>query len=296
MIWNATTAKGYAALFARARVTRQAAARAAAERILAKRTEYASVQARTGVPWWFIGLLHMRESGQDFSTYLGNGQRLAHKTTLVPAGRGPFATFEDGAVDALTIQGFTKVADWSVPHALYLAEAFNGFGYVSRGVNSPYIWAGTDQYSAGKFVADGHFSTTAVDAQLGVACVLKNLMISSPQDFSRSELLGVDRNNKEAAMSVNSNATAGVNVSTTSLVTGLLGTVMSTLVGVGVPVVQSLSGGANIVGIATAVFGLLSAAAHVWNLLSHNSAASANTMALVDGLQSQLSGGTAAKE
>jgi len=285
MIWTSTTAKGYAALFAKARVTRQVAACGAAERILAKRTEYASVQARTGVPWWFTGLLHMRESGQDFSTYLGNGQGLAHKTTLVPAGRGPFESFEDGAVDALTLQGFTKVTDWSVPHALYLAEAFNGFGYVSKGVNSPYIWAGTDQYSAGKFVADGRFSLTAVDAQLGVACVLKNLMLISPQDF-----------NKEAAMLVNNNATAGVNVSTTSLVTGLLGTVMSTLVGVGVPVVQSFSGGANIVGIATAVLGLLSAAAHVWNLLSHNSAASANTLALVDGLQSQLSGGAASKE
>jgi lysozyme family protein len=51
---------------------------------------YQQIESKTGVPWWFVGLCHYRESNFNFDTYLGNGQSLVRMTTIVPKGRGPF--------------------------------------------------------------------------------------------------------------------------------------------------------------------------------------------------------------
>jgi lysozyme family protein/peptidoglycan hydrolase-like protein with peptidoglycan-binding domain len=155
-----------------------------AARLLKNKSIYQQIEAITRVPWYFIGLCHDRESGFDLNTYLGNGQALNRVTTIVPKGRGPFLgpnAFVDGAVDALRIQGFVGASDWSIARTLFRLEGFNGFGYHSRGVNSPYLWSGSTAYGppeerAGKFVADGVFDPNKVDPQLGVAVILKELM------------------------------------------------------------------------------------------------------------------------
>jgi lysozyme family protein/peptidoglycan hydrolase-like protein with peptidoglycan-binding domain len=138
--------------------------------------------------WPFAGLAHDRESGFDLNTYLGNGQPLNRVTTIVPKGRGPFLgpnAFVDGAVDALRLEGFVGATDWSIARMLFRLEGFNGYGYHSRGVNSPYLWSGSTAYGppeqrAGKFVADGVFDPNKVDPQLGVAVVLKELLDLDP--------------------------------------------------------------------------------------------------------------------
>ena len=48
-----------------------------------------------------------------------------------------------------------------------LVEAFNGFGYRNFGIHSPYLWAGTNNYVAGKYASDGRFVASMVDEQLG---------------------------------------------------------------------------------------------------------------------------------
>lgn len=151
----------------------------AADRINSYKSRYETVAKATGVPWWFIGLTHYRESNLNFNTYLGNGQVLSKKTTIVPKGRGPFKTWEDGAIDALTKcpPYASKNKDWSIGGSLVMLEQYNGLGYASKGVPSPYLWAGTNQYTKGKYVADGIYSPTAVDKQLGVAGILKFLGI-----------------------------------------------------------------------------------------------------------------------
>ena len=181
--------EGYRNLFGRAQVlpSKQGACMAVVHRILESRARYEAIERQTRVPWWFVACLHYRESNLDFGTYLGNGQSLHRKTTEVPAGRGPFANFEHGAYDALEIQGFARVTDWSIEHALFEAEAFNGFGYVRYGVNSPYVWAATDQYERGKFVSDGRFSASTIDPQLGVASIVKTLMIACPNIFPQEK-------------------------------------------------------------------------------------------------------------
>lgn len=99
------------------------------------------------------------------------------KTTLVPKGRGPFSSWEEAAVDALMnchpYAGKNK--DWSIAGTLDILERYNGLGYRNKGLPSPYLWAGTDQYVKGKYVADGKYDPNHVDQQLGVAPILMKI-------------------------------------------------------------------------------------------------------------------------
>ncbi|MFL6814014.1 MAG: hypothetical protein ACJ8EK_08230, partial [Bradyrhizobium sp.] len=96
----------------------------------------------------------------------------------VPAGRGPFKSWEDAAVDALVLcpPFAARNEDWSIGGTLTLLETYNGLGYASRGIPSPYLWAGTDQYTSGKYVRDGLYDPNAVDKQPGCAGLLMAMM------------------------------------------------------------------------------------------------------------------------
>jgi hypothetical protein len=59
-------------------------------------------------------------------------------------------------------------------------EAYNGMGYAAKGRPSPYLWAGTDQYSAGKYVADGKYDPNHVDTQPGCAALIKEMQRLDP--------------------------------------------------------------------------------------------------------------------
>lgn len=139
------------------------------------KARYKAVEKLTGVPWWFIAVVHEREASQNWNTQLGQGDPLNKKSIHVPKGRGPFKTWEDGAVDALTkcAPFASKNTDWSPGGALAMLEKYNGLGYANKGRPSPYIWAGTDQYISGKYIADGVYDPNKVDTQLGCAGLLK---------------------------------------------------------------------------------------------------------------------------
>jgi lysozyme family protein len=178
MKWSPTVERGYLNLFNKMTIMsgHDAQISAIISKILSGKTRYLSVEKLTGVPWFWIGIVHNLEGNCSFSTYLGNGQRLSCKTTLVPAGRGPFKTWEDGAVDAINLQGLSKIVDWSIPRCLYQFEAWNGFGYVKYNINSPYLWSFSSLYSRGKYVGDGDFDSSAISAQCGAAVVLKTMI------------------------------------------------------------------------------------------------------------------------
>lgn len=152
-----------------------------ADRIVANKAVYDKISKTTGVPWWFIGIVHYRESNLDMKTNIAQGDPWNKKSTHVPAGRGPFNSFEDAAVDALTKCSpyAAKNTDWSVGGSLTMLEKYNGLGYANKGLPSPYVWAGTDQYVKGKYVADGVYDPNAVDRQLGCAGILKFLGVFS---------------------------------------------------------------------------------------------------------------------
>lgn len=144
--------------------------------------QYLALQARTGVPWAIIAVIHEREASQSWLGSLAQGDDWRKVSKNVPAGRGPFKSWEDAGVDALVnCQPFAaRNKDWSIGGALTVLEEYNGLGYAMRGQPSPYVWSGTDQYVKGKYVRDGVFDPNVVDKQLGCAGLLMAMMALDP--------------------------------------------------------------------------------------------------------------------
>ena len=140
---------------------------------------YTPIEKATGVPWYMIALIHLREADNDFSKSLAQGDRWDRRSTHIPIS-GPFKSFEDSAIWALRHDGLTDVRDWRLEKQLYYQELFNGAGYDMRHLPSPYIWGGTNQQRAGKYVRDGVFSSSIWDTQPGVAPILKTMMELDP--------------------------------------------------------------------------------------------------------------------
>lgn len=162
--------------WANARLTRNFTGLAKA--LLAAKPRYQSVEAKTGVPWFVIGVIHERESSQNWSRSLAQGDPWNRVSVNVPRGRGPFKSWEEAAIDALVNchPFLARKKDWSIGATLTNLELYNGAGYVNRGQPSPYVWAGTDQYRAGKYVRDGVYDPNHVDSQPGCAGMLMALM------------------------------------------------------------------------------------------------------------------------
>lgn len=175
----------YSALWASAIVTDHSRFNPYLAKAEINRLRYEAVSRELGgnVPWQLIAGLHMRESSMRFNGHLHNGDSLKARTHNVPAGRpaagSPPFTWEESALDALKIKGLDKIKAWPIERILYEGERYNGFGYRQyRGIQSAYLWAGTNHYAAGKYVSDGVWSKTAVDTQPGVAGLLKLLGVA----------------------------------------------------------------------------------------------------------------------
>lgn len=147
-------------------------------RILGAKDRYKAISIATGVPWYYIAAFHYRECGLNFSQSLAQGDPWDQVSRHVPAGRGPFHSFEDAAVDALTAcpPYASRNKDWSLPGGLTIAEGYNGLKYAYAGVPSPYIWSGTNQYKIGKVIVDHGPIEPVVDKQLGIAGLILSLM------------------------------------------------------------------------------------------------------------------------
>lgn len=146
------------------------------------KARYQSVSSRTGVPWAVIAVIHQRESSQDWARSLAQGDPWNKVSVHVPAGRGPFNSWADAAVDALVNcpPYAARNKDWSIGGTLTMLERYNGLGYAARGRPSPYIWSGTDQYVSGKYVRDGVYDANVVDQQPGCANLLLTMMQMDP--------------------------------------------------------------------------------------------------------------------
>jgi lysozyme family protein len=155
-----------------------------ADRLIANKRRYLNVQRFTGVPWFWIAITHNRESNADFTTHLHNGDPLNARTVHVPAGRpvsgNPPFSWEQSAIDAIAVDGYTKIKDWSLERMLFSFEGYNGWGYRSHGIQSPYLWSYTDRYSKGKYISDGKWSSSAVDAQMGCVVLLVQMAKRDP--------------------------------------------------------------------------------------------------------------------
>jgi lysozyme family protein len=163
------------------RTARLAEVTKAADQLIASRARYEQVTASSGVPWPMTAVVHNMESSQNFTRHLHNGDPLTARTVKKPAGRPkagmPPFTWEVSTADALSIHNLDADTDWSVAGMLYALEAYNGWGYRKSHphVLSPYLWAGSEHYTAGKYVDDGTWSEVAVSKQIGAAVLLRRL-------------------------------------------------------------------------------------------------------------------------
>jgi lysozyme family protein len=181
-----------------------------AQRLLAPaaKARYVGVQERLRqegykpVPWWFIAITSVREYGgpPKWDKQLAQGQSLDTASTIVPAGRGPFLShpgdftpaagdvkpgndaWTRGCLDALIDCNphSAKWPDWSPGGALTQFEMYNGLGYAAMGKPSAYVWSGSDQYKAGKYVRDHVYDPNEVDVQVGCAPLLARMMALDP--------------------------------------------------------------------------------------------------------------------
>jgi lysozyme family protein len=156
-------------------------------KICLTQNRYQALQREINVPWYFIAVIHNMESSLNFTKHLHNGDSLKKRTVKVPSGR-PIAnpsngwevgyTWEESAIDALTLKEFDKVKDWSLAAQLWQLEKYNGFGYrqYHPEVLTPYLWSGTYLYTKGKYKSDDKWDANAISAQIGVAALLKILI------------------------------------------------------------------------------------------------------------------------
>ena len=154
-----------------------------ATHLLGFKTRYKSVEKITDVPWPIIAAIHHRESSHNFNTQLAQGDPLSQVSTHVPKGQGPYFgqdAWERAAGRALIETGGNTWKDWSPGGWTTYLEKYNGLGYSNKGVPSPYVWAGTDQYHSGKYVADGVYSESTVDTQPGCVALIAAMAKQDP--------------------------------------------------------------------------------------------------------------------
>jgi lysozyme family protein len=164
-----------------------------AAQLIASKARYQALFAQTDVPWPVIAVIHERECSRNFNLSIAQGDPWNAVSVHVPAGRGPFASWDDAAVDALTVcEHMNQWGHWdTMGGVLTRLEMYNGLGYANRQVplTSPYIWSRTDQYVSGKYVADHVFDPNFVDVQEGCAPLLGCMML---QDQSIQSDFGWD--------------------------------------------------------------------------------------------------------
>lgn len=149
-----------------------------AQRMLACKPMYVAAARRVGQSWWgFFACTHWLEASCDPRRQILNGQPWNQQTTIEPTGQGPWSSWEEAAVFGVEWQGVTPENTDTLQELLRWLERWNGFGYRNLGVNSPYLWSGTNHgVGCGKFVRDHVYDKNAVSGQVGCAPLLARLI------------------------------------------------------------------------------------------------------------------------
>lgn len=162
------------------RETRVAEVDGIVDKIVANQTRYEDVAVPFGIPWYVLGVIHNMEASLKFTVHLHNGDPLKKRTVKVPKGRPPLPakppfTWEESARDAVQFDGLDGIDDWTIPVMLHRLEGYNGYGYQSKGIQSPYLWSFSFHYTKGKFTDDGIFNPNTVSKQAGAAVLLRRM-------------------------------------------------------------------------------------------------------------------------
>ncbi len=143
------------------------------KRIEANKDKYCKVACAAKVPYLVVGVIHYLEANNDFTCSIRDGSKLR---------KG-----KDWVEDAIEVMKQYSCDKWDISRALYVLEKHNGFGYRQKGINSPYLWAGTNLYKKGKYVKDGVFDPEAVSKQVGGALILRMDYLSNLKDLEDAD-------------------------------------------------------------------------------------------------------------
>ncbi len=144
-------------------------------------TNYTRIQTELGIPIPVQHAICVRESNADFSCSPAQGDRWDRRSINVPTGKGPYPDWHAAAVDAWSnIDHLNRnIVPWSMPYAMYEDEAFNGFGYRSHGVRSPYLVGATNLQQRGRYAGDHNF-VMEMDTQIGTVPVMLRMIEIMP--------------------------------------------------------------------------------------------------------------------
>lgn len=158
------------------------------KQILDNKARYQEVEDACCVPWFAVAIIHGMECSFSFYQHLHNGDSIKKKTWQVPSNRpspwNPPTDWNSSAIDALRYDKVINQADWSLARTLYRWEGYNGWGTRGHGIKTPYLWSFSDQYSKGKYVADGKWDGSAISKQCGAAVMLRVLVDKGEVTFA----------------------------------------------------------------------------------------------------------------
>jgi lysozyme family protein len=174
----------YTMLLARMQITRVDAVNAAAARLIGfiDAGRYDGACAVTAVPVAGAAASFEREASSDFRLSPAQGDPIDRPSVHVPSGLGPYPNWTAAAIAAYRVDHLDTIgaANWSWERECYEWELFNGFGPRNHGKHTGYLWAGTNIYSGGKYVADGVWDPNAIDQQLGVIPMMARIIQLRP--------------------------------------------------------------------------------------------------------------------
>jgi len=138
--------------------------------ILEGRQRYEGVVEGATIPWVFPALLHHMEASCSFERSIRDGSLWRDKQHL---------SWEDDARMALFMKLPSALFEqvWTLGFLLKRYEMWNGLGYARKGIESPYLWSGSNHgVGLGKYTQDGFYDAQAVSKQYGAAVILKALV------------------------------------------------------------------------------------------------------------------------
>lgn len=132
---------------------------------------YQDIANQTDLPVMLIAVIHYREAAGILTLSMTDGSNLNGKNFVTDAVNkiksGQWRTFQN----AIGMGKGTR----NLLAMLQFAELWNGLGCAQNGRVNPYLYAGTNVYTAGKYVADGKWSSTEEDRQAGVLYLLTQI-------------------------------------------------------------------------------------------------------------------------
>lgn len=164
------------------------------KKLIPKIDRYKKISDECKIPWYMLACIHSLEGAMDFNNNIQNGQSLSKKTTIVPVGKGPYASFEDSVREEFLKTRASDIKDysWDIADVLWFLESHNGFGYYYKKINTPYLWSFTNHYKTGYYVRDGVFDGAAVSKQAGAVAIILGLVKHGYLSFKVPEIKPVE--------------------------------------------------------------------------------------------------------